>query len=141
MGSWFKNPEYLKFHADLETLKQKYFPTHPDDPPTVFHREDMLNARKALPLRHYQFRRRLRKLRLTFQVNESECPGLKAGTAKRGSPTCVASFSRWNATRIRLEQIRGQFSAPIQARNHELAPKAESNPVSKDQLPAHATPR
>lgn len=47
MGSWFKNPEYLKFHAALETLKQSYFPTHPDDPPVVFHREDMLNARKA----------------------------------------------------------------------------------------------
>lgn len=47
LGSWFKNPEYLKFHTGLESLKAKYFPSHPDDPPVVFHREDMLNARKA----------------------------------------------------------------------------------------------
>ncbi len=45
LGCWFRNPDYLSFHTALETLKARYFPHHPDDP-VVFHREDMINARK-----------------------------------------------------------------------------------------------
>jgi len=46
LGCWFKNTEYLEFHKELDILKSRHFPHHPDDP-VIFHREDMLNARKA----------------------------------------------------------------------------------------------
>jgi hypothetical protein len=44
MGCWFKNPNYLQFHDDLEELKKKHFNQHPDDP-VIFHREDIINKR------------------------------------------------------------------------------------------------
>ncbi len=46
LGCWFRNPDYLKFHATLEVFKARHLPHHPDDP-VVLHREDMINARKA----------------------------------------------------------------------------------------------
>jgi hypothetical protein len=46
LGCWFKNSEYLIFHQELEALKSRHLPHHPDDP-VIFHREDMINARKA----------------------------------------------------------------------------------------------
>ena len=46
LGCWFQNPDYLRFHSELEALKTKYLPHHPDDP-VVLHREDMINARRA----------------------------------------------------------------------------------------------
>lgn len=46
LGCWFRNPEYLRFHAVLESLKTRHLPHHPDDP-VILHREDMINARKA----------------------------------------------------------------------------------------------
>ena len=46
LGCWFQNPDYLKFHDSLESLKSAFLPHHPDDP-VILHREDMLNARKA----------------------------------------------------------------------------------------------
>ncbi len=45
MGCWFKNPDYLDFHALLEALKHRHFTHHPDDP-VILHREDMINARR-----------------------------------------------------------------------------------------------
>ena len=44
LGCWFRNPDYLSFHAALEGLKAKHFQHHPDDP-VVLHREEMINAR------------------------------------------------------------------------------------------------
>jgi hypothetical protein len=46
LGCWFRNPDYIKFHEELEALKSRHLPHHPDDP-VVLHREDMINARKA----------------------------------------------------------------------------------------------
>lgn len=36
---------YTKFHDELQKLKDKHFPTHPDDP-LIFHREDIIQKRK-----------------------------------------------------------------------------------------------
>jgi hypothetical protein len=47
LGCWFRNPDYLGFHATLENLKARYFPHHPDEPPVVLHRADIINARQA----------------------------------------------------------------------------------------------
>ena len=46
LGCWFRNPDYMKFHEALESLKTRHLPHHPDDP-VVLHRDDMINARKA----------------------------------------------------------------------------------------------
>jgi hypothetical protein len=46
VGCWFRNPDYMKFHEALESLKTRHLPHHPDDP-VVLHRDDMINARKA----------------------------------------------------------------------------------------------
>ena len=46
LGCWFRNPDYIKFHDALDSLKTRHLPHHPDDP-VVLHREDMINARKA----------------------------------------------------------------------------------------------
>jgi hypothetical protein len=46
LGCWFQNPAYLKFHADLEALKNGFLPNHPDDP-VILHREEMVNQRNA----------------------------------------------------------------------------------------------
>ncbi len=46
LGCWFRNRNYLLFHAALESLKARYFPHHPDEP-VVLHREDIVNARGA----------------------------------------------------------------------------------------------
>ncbi len=46
LGCWFQNPDYLKFHHNLEALKAAHLPHHPDNP-VVLHREDMIHARKA----------------------------------------------------------------------------------------------
>lgn len=46
LGCWFRNPDYLHFHDDLEMVKSRHLPHHPDDP-VILHREDMINARKA----------------------------------------------------------------------------------------------
>ncbi len=45
LGCWFRNPDYLQFHAAVEALKTHYLPHHPDDP-VILHREDMINARR-----------------------------------------------------------------------------------------------
>jgi len=45
LGCWFKNPDYLDFHAGLERLKVKHLPHHPDNP-VVLHRADIIHARK-----------------------------------------------------------------------------------------------
>ncbi len=52
-GTWFKNPEYLRFHAELEALKHKYLHHHPDEP-VILHREDMPRARKAFKTLMYE---------------------------------------------------------------------------------------
>lgn len=44
LGCWFKNPDYLEFHNDLENFKRHYFHHHPDNP-VILHREDMINCR------------------------------------------------------------------------------------------------
>lgn len=46
LGCWFLNPDYLHFHNELERLKQRFLPHHPDDP-VVLHRDDIINARRA----------------------------------------------------------------------------------------------
>ncbi len=51
LGCWFKNPDYLEFHAGLESLKARHLPHHPDNP-VVLHREDMINARKDFKILH-----------------------------------------------------------------------------------------
>jgi hypothetical protein len=45
LGCCFCNPNYLRFHEELEGLKSRLLPHHPDDP-VILHREDMVNARK-----------------------------------------------------------------------------------------------
>jgi hypothetical protein len=44
LGCWFRNPEYLAFHEQVEAFKKEHLPHHPDDPP-VLHREDIVNRR------------------------------------------------------------------------------------------------
>ncbi len=40
------------FQPSLEALKKKHFPNHPDEPPVVLHRADMIEAKRAFwPLR------------------------------------------------------------------------------------------
>ena len=46
LGCWFHNPDYIRFHDALETLKARHLPHHPDTP-IVLHREDMIHARKG----------------------------------------------------------------------------------------------
>ncbi len=46
LGCWFRNPDYMRFHEALESLKTRHLPHHPDDP-VVLHRDDMINARKV----------------------------------------------------------------------------------------------
>ncbi len=36
-----------RFHPDLEALKQKHFPRHPDDPPVILHRTDIMRAKSC----------------------------------------------------------------------------------------------
>jgi hypothetical protein len=56
LGCWFRNPDYLRFHAGLEALKAQYLPHHPDDP-VILHREDMINKRRAFSsFRHAEIR-------------------------------------------------------------------------------------
>jgi len=57
MGCWFCNPDYLRFHEALETLKSDHLPHHPDDPVTL-HREDMINARRAFKVLRDEERRK-----------------------------------------------------------------------------------
>jgi hypothetical protein len=49
LGCWFCNPYYLRFHEQLEALKSRLLPHHPDDP-VILHREDMINARKEFKM-------------------------------------------------------------------------------------------
>jgi hypothetical protein len=44
LGCWFRNPEYLVFHQQLEAFKKAHLPHHPDEPP-ILHREDIVNRR------------------------------------------------------------------------------------------------
>lgn len=44
LGCWFRNPEYMNFHARVEEFKRAHLPHHPDDPP-ILHREDIINRR------------------------------------------------------------------------------------------------
>lgn len=44
IGCWFRNPDYLLFHKQIETFKAAHIPHHPDDPP-ILHREDIVNRR------------------------------------------------------------------------------------------------
>ncbi|GIV81478.1 MAG: hypothetical protein KatS3mg051_0832 [Anaerolineae bacterium] len=49
LGCWFRNPDYVRFHQALETLKYNHLSHHPDEP-VVLHREDMVNARRAFKI-------------------------------------------------------------------------------------------
>ncbi len=51
LGCWFRNPEYMVFHARLEAFKKAHIAHHPDDPP-ILHREDIINRRG--PFTHLQ---------------------------------------------------------------------------------------
>lgn len=44
LGCWFRNPDYLAFHDQLEKFKKEHIPHHPDEPP-ILHREDIINRR------------------------------------------------------------------------------------------------
>lgn len=46
LGCWIKNPAYLDFHDDLESIKRIHIPHHPDEP-VILHREDIVHARKV----------------------------------------------------------------------------------------------
>jgi hypothetical protein len=46
LGCWFQNPDYLRFHQALESLKERHFHQHPDNP-VILHREDIINRRKV----------------------------------------------------------------------------------------------
>lgn len=50
LGCWFRNPEYMDFHARVEDFKRAHLPHHPDDPP-ILHREDIINRRGYLSRR------------------------------------------------------------------------------------------
>jgi len=56
LGCWFRNPDYVRFHAALESLKAQHLPHHPDEP-VVLHREDMLHARRAFKVLRDEARR------------------------------------------------------------------------------------
>jgi hypothetical protein len=45
LGCWFKNPDYLNFHASMEAFKRRNLLGHPDEP-AILHREDILNKRR-----------------------------------------------------------------------------------------------
>ncbi|UCF79959.1 MAG: DUF3800 domain-containing protein [Acidobacteriota bacterium] len=47
VGCFFKNDAYLAFHEAIEKFKEHYFPRHPDEPPVIFHRTDIIKARKS----------------------------------------------------------------------------------------------
>jgi hypothetical protein len=49
LGCWFKNPDYVQFHQELENFKVRYLHHHPDNP-VILHREDIINARKAFKI-------------------------------------------------------------------------------------------
>ncbi len=49
LGCWFKNPDYVKFHQELENFKVRHLHHHPDNP-VILHREDIINARKAFKI-------------------------------------------------------------------------------------------
>ncbi|MEP0761177.1 MAG: DUF3800 domain-containing protein [Chloroflexota bacterium] len=57
LGCWFCNPDYLRFHQALETLKFDHLPHHPDEP-VVLHRDDMINARRAFKVLREEDRRK-----------------------------------------------------------------------------------
>jgi hypothetical protein len=46
LGCWFQNPDYLQFHAALESFKERHFHPHPDHP-VILHREEIINRRKV----------------------------------------------------------------------------------------------
>jgi hypothetical protein len=46
LGCWFQNPDYLRFHQALESLKERHFHHHPDNP-VILHREEIINNRKV----------------------------------------------------------------------------------------------
>lgn len=56
LGCWFRNPDYTKFHEELENFKTRHLPHHPDDP-VILHREDMINARKAFKILRDDYKR------------------------------------------------------------------------------------
>lgn len=49
LGCWFRGSDYIRFHSDLEALKTRHLPHHPDEP-VILHREDMINARRAFKI-------------------------------------------------------------------------------------------
>lgn len=46
LGAWFRGGDYLPFHGELETLKQRHFPHSPDEP-LILHREDIVARRRS----------------------------------------------------------------------------------------------
>jgi hypothetical protein len=59
LGVWFRGTDYLSFHHDLESFKQRHFPHSPDEP-LVLHREDIVSRRSHFwrlrdPERHAAF--------------------------------------------------------------------------------------
>lgn len=57
LGCWFKNPNYIQFHEELEELKKKHFNQHPDDP-VILHREDIINRRGVFKVLQNEQRRK-----------------------------------------------------------------------------------
>ena len=45
LGCWAKGSDYREIHREMESLKQRHIPHHPDEP-IILHREDILHRRK-----------------------------------------------------------------------------------------------
>ena len=56
LGCWFKNPDYVKFHEELENFKVRYLHHHPDNP-AILHREDIIHARKSFKTLQHESKR------------------------------------------------------------------------------------
>lgn len=71
LGCWFRNPDYLRFHAALEDFKARFLPHHPDEP-VILHREDMINARKAFKVLRDEAKRNEFDAELLRVIRETE---------------------------------------------------------------------
>ena len=49
LGCWFRNPDYIQFHAALEGFKERHLHHHPDNP-VILHREEIINSRNAFKI-------------------------------------------------------------------------------------------
>ncbi len=71
LGCWFCNPDYVRFHQALETLKYNHLPHHPDEP-VILHREDMINARRAFKVLRDKEKRKAFDTDLLQVVNQAQ---------------------------------------------------------------------